>query len=73
MTRTIQRQTALSVYQAAILNAPDVLALLGQLKADTQSMNQAAAALDKTAAMFNELASVANTLTSTLTKILKFV
>ncbi|HEY1890042.1 MAG TPA: hypothetical protein VGG63_06530 [Steroidobacteraceae bacterium] len=66
-------QTALSVYQAAILNTPDVRALIGQLKADTQSMNQSAAALDRTAAIFNKLASVANTLTSTLTKILKFI
>lgn len=66
-------QAAESVLQAAILNTPAVQELIGKLKADTQSMNQSAAALDKTAAMFNTLAKRADTVASVLSAILKYV
>jgi len=66
-------QAAESVLQAAILNTPAVQELVGKLKADTQAMNQSAAALDKTAAMFNKLAKSADTVTSALGAILKYV
>ncbi|MGH6876006.1 MAG: hypothetical protein ACREHV_01375 [Rhizomicrobium sp.] len=66
-------QAALGVFQEVILNTTAVQELVGKLTGDTQAMNQAAGALDKTTATFNALASVATTLTAVLTTILKFV
>ena len=66
-------QAAESVLQAAILNTPAVQDLIRTLKSNTQAMNQCAAELDKTATMFNKLAKVADTVTSVLGAILKYI
>ena len=66
-------QSALSVFQAAILNTPGVQELIAKLVADTQDMNKAAAKLKNTAATLSRLATAATTMTSILTTILKFV
>jgi hypothetical protein len=66
-------QSALSVYQAAILDTPTVQDLITKLVADTKAMTDAAKALDQTAATLTTLATAATTMTSILTTILKFV
>jgi len=66
-------QSALSVFQAAILNTPAVQELIAKLVTETQAMTQTAKALDKTAATLTTLANIATTMTSILTTILKFV
>jgi hypothetical protein len=66
-------QGALNVFQAAILDTQGVRELIVKLVADTQAMNQATKALDKTATTLQALATTATSMTSILTTILRFV
>ncbi len=66
-------QAALTVFQASILNTPDVAGLIAQLQAATAVMEQRRQALTKLAATLNALAGAADTVTSVLTAIAKFV
>src|SRR3954462_15000159 len=65
-------QEALSVYQAAILDTPEVRTLVAHLKTDTAAMSARAAALTKAAYTLRALAGAADIVTSVLGAIARF-
>ncbi|MBV8593452.1 MAG: hypothetical protein JOZ27_04020 [Caulobacteraceae bacterium] len=66
-------QQAQAVYQAAILDTPDVAALRADLTARTGEMKARCATLAKEAATLNALATAANDVASVLGAISKYV
>ena len=66
-------QAAEDVFGTAILDTPAVETLIHALTSNTQEMTQSAAELDKTAEEFKKLAKAADTLSSVLGNILKFI